>query len=118
MFTHSLDLRGLSGRTYTARVANLGHDFGALGGVYAFLGRQPNQTWRVLYVGKTINASNRPGPWCHGHHVADAARRMGLSHVGFINVAYEWQRDQIERDLIAGLNPPLNVQNRNPFGTA
>jgi excinuclease UvrABC nuclease subunit len=118
MFTYPLHLRGLSGRVHTFNVASLGHDFGSRAGVYVLIGRQPNLTNRVLYVGKTNNASDRPGPWGHGHHVVDAARRMGLSAIGFIDIPYERQRDQIEHDLIAGLNPPLNVHHRNPFGTA
>ena len=109
---------GESGKAYGFDVGLLGHNFGERSGIYLMLSRPTSLSLRVLYVGKTISASDRPGPWGNRHNVYDDARRLGLSAIGFMCVPYEWQRDQIERDLIKGLNPPLNVHHRNAFGAA
>lgn len=116
MFTYPLHLRGLSGQVYTLNVANLGHSFGPQAGIYALLGRQQTTGTRILYIGQTSDASDRPGPWGYGHHVHDAAQRNGLAAVGFLCVPQQWQRNFIERDLVGGNNPPLNKQLKNPFG--
>lgn len=116
MFTYPLQFRGHSGQIYIFNVANLGHNFGPRSGIYALLGRQGLGGQPVLYIGQTVDASSRPGPWCSGHHVQSEAQKKGLAAIGFMPVIYQWQRDQIEKDLIRGLNPPLNVQHSNPFG--
>jgi hypothetical protein len=115
MFTQRKHCTGQSGRTYFVDVANLGHNFGSKAGIYLLLRAQGLGGHQALYVGQTANASERPGPLCNGHHVQASAQRMGLSAIAFMAVAEQWQRDAIEEDLIAGLNPPLNVQLRNPF---
>jgi excinuclease UvrABC nuclease subunit len=115
MFTQRKHCTGQSGQIYHVDVANLGHNFGPKAGIYLLLRRQGLGGHEVLYVGKTANASERPGPLCNGHHVQASAQKMGLSAIAFMAVAQQWQRDAIERDLIAGLKPPLNVQLRNPF---
>lgn len=118
MSTFPLQAHGLSGQLYTFTVANLGHSFGTHSGVYVLVGRQGLGGMTALYVGQTADASQRPGPFCSGHHVEASARRMGLAAIGFIAVADQWRRNAIERDLIQGLNPPLNVQHRNSRGAA
>lgn len=117
MFTYPLNLRGRSGQAYNFNVANLGQSFGRLSGIYVLLGRQWLGGQSVLYIGQTTDASNRPGSWCNGHHIQASAQRMGLSAIGFMPVAYQWQRDQIEKDLIEGLKPPLNTQHGNVFSS-
>jgi hypothetical protein len=118
MYTYPLQLRGRSGQTYNFNVGNLGHNFGPSSGLYVLIGRNGIGSRPILYVGQTVNASDRPGPWCNGHHVQASAQRLGLTAIGFLRAAYQWERDAIERDLIGGLNPPLNVQHRRPFGIA
>ena len=112
MTTFPLQANGHSGQSYNFNVANLGHSFGSLPGIYVLLGRQRFGTTKALYVGQTADASVRPGPRCNGHHIESSARRLGLFAIGFLPVLNQRQRDVIERDLIEGLDPPLNVHHR------
>ncbi|WP_379553502.1 hypothetical protein [Qipengyuania sp. DGS5-3] len=104
---------GQSGTVYQFNVAPTGFHHGDVAGIYILLaGSLMMFDPKVLYVGKTASALDRPGGFADGHHVQAAANTLGFSHIGFLAAAYELQRDNIEQDLIAGLNPPLNVQHR------
>jgi hypothetical protein len=103
-----LVLKGASGREYAFYVFDGGTQFKPAGGVYVLTRATADptggNTHSVIYVGQTGDLSER----FDNHHKADACRRSGANRLCAIVQADEATRLAIERDLIAGYNPPCN----------
>lgn len=81
-----------------------------VGGVYIFSGiDHQNGWWEPLYVGQTDSFRNRIPP----HERWEEAVLLGATHVHAMEVPQAALRAQLERELIAGYQPPLNTQLRS-----
>lgn len=104
----TIQLRGLSGITYTAQIFPWGTQFNPLGGVYVLSRATPKagggNSHQVLYVGQTGDLSER----FDSHHKVESFRRYGATSLCVFGLGCEQDRLAAERDLIAAYNPPCN----------
>lgn len=98
---------GLSGTSHSFQSYPVDSSWNSVGAVYIFA-KIENNSWVPVYIGKTNDLANR-----HADHEREAAAKiMGAWHLHVKVVTTEAERSLIEQDLIAGWNPPLNVQHR------
>lgn len=76
-------------------------------GIYCFA-HFSEGTWRISYVGQAGSFRDR----MNGHEKWDNALQLGATHVLATVVMRQSDRDRIEVELIAELQPPLNTQLR------
>ncbi len=104
----TMDLKGVSGRSYTFHVYPWGTPLRAIGGVYvvtrATSNLQGGRTHHILYVGQTGDLSER----FDAHHKAAAFRRNGATDICALVEESATARLSIEADLVAAFNPPCN----------
>lgn len=116
MSGYPITLTGRSGRSYPLTFFPKGTRFKPIGGVYVAINRPstlayafppPNSLgngFTAQYVGQTSDLSQRP----EHHHREMSFALVGVSHFAVLVEHNEQYRRQIEADLIAALQPPLN----------
>ncbi|WP_156423819.1 hypothetical protein [Erythrobacter sp. YT30] len=104
--------KGSSGTWYQFAMASIGVRWASGIGVYIFARIKPDGNYDILYVGRSSDLANRPSP---SHEKFEAAKRLGMTHVGAAICATERLSDAAERDLIAKFSPPLNQQLVSPI---
>ena len=86
-------------------------DWPEVGGIYIFAHWDPEALeWRILYVGQTEDFGTR----LPNHERWQEAKEQEATHVHLLEVGQAWQRDRIEKELIAEFLPLLNVVSREP----
>lgn len=102
--THSLQIEGLSGNSYsfeTYPIASLFRsDYPAVYAVLSALGGP----FRLLYVGQTTDLGGRLA----GHHKASCFSRFGATHVAVHHQPHEIMRLRIEADLLSAHTTSCN----------
>ena len=99
------------GHTFSVHLPSV--EWSTAAGIYIFCGVSPQNKWTCLYVGQTVSFQARPGrPGAHDRWKEAVA--LGATHVHAMVVPLQAGRDRIERELIAGYKPPLNVHHVNP----
>lgn len=78
-------------------------------GLYIFA-YQSTSAWHALYVGQTDSFLSR----LPNHDKLNEAVRRGATHIHAKIVGQQHQRDTWEKMLIQHLQPPMNVQHRQP----
>lgn len=81
-----------------------------VGGLYIFA-YYDGQYWRALYVGQTDDFSSR----IPSHERLNEAFRRGATHIHATVVPLVTNRDTLEKQLIAYLQPPMNEQHRGLY---
>ena len=98
--------QGYSGAWYNFAMSDLPTAAQTCCGVYLFGRRRPNGSYDVLYIGRAQNLANR---LTNSHEKLATAIRKGMTTLGQAMCANDTEASQIERDLIARFNPPLNI---------
>jgi hypothetical protein len=80
-------------------------------GLYLFCGQDSQGTWWPKYIGQASSFKDR---LCNHEQWAPAVAQ-GATHVLAMVVPQQAERDRLEAILIGELDPPLNVQLRNPI---
>jgi len=84
-------------------------------GNYLFVQFLGGTSWKVIYAGSTPDGGTLRSR-LPSHEKIDAAKRLGATHVfAHINDNHLAMVTE-EKDVIANLNPPLNVQHRTSQG--
>ncbi len=100
---------GASGQKYIFHVYPIGTEFIDIGGVYIFTKRDINikgeVTHNLLYIGQT---NSFPGRLMRMHHKWESVLRNQGNCVCIYSEADNWDRNNIEDDLIHKYLPPLN----------
>lgn len=95
-----------NGRQYIFTVYASNSGWNPVGGVYLFA--RPSTlrsgTWDVFYIGRTDNFSKR----LPNHERLNEASRMGATHIAAVVISTESEREQVEREMIQQIRPPLN----------
>ena len=100
----------VSGGTVDFTIYPKNEGWNHVAGIYIFSYQTPSG-WVALYVGQTDDFAKRPAT----HERLDDAIRLGATHIHARVVPLQADRNRLERDLIASLDPPMNKQHRNPF---
>lgn len=98
-----------NGQTMTFHIYDSNKNWLQVAGLYIFSFKKPNGFWHPLYVGQTNDFSSR----LPSHERLDEAVRNGATHIHAVQVPQAAKRDELEKLLIAHLQPPMNEQHRN-----
>jgi hypothetical protein len=102
-----------AGERLTFEVCNFAGNWSEYPGIYMMSALiNQGREWHPKYIGKAKSFKDR---LC-GHDQWAPAVRLGATHVLAMIVPTESERDRLEAMLIAEINPPLNVQLRQPVG--
>ena len=104
---------GKSGSAYQFQFFGMREALPQRPGIYMFVKQGMIFENESIYVGQSQNFVSRPGIGMSAHERAAEAKRLGATVIALHPLGSQAQRDLAERDLIAGLNPPLNVHHRN-----
>lgn len=99
-----LTFTGRNGRRYLFYVYPKETTFKALPALYAFLGKRSDGRYRVLYIGKTVDLSER----FESHHKWDEATRQGFQYLAVCTDVTLLGMDEDEANLIAYYRPCCN----------
>ena len=118
LFIEKISCCGKSGQEYTFEVYSDKTEFNSVPGVYIFCQKNIiGGGYDPLYVGQTDSFEQRLNTGIASHKHYDEAINLGMTHIavmvisvfGFIVMEKDKEnRINIEKDLILGLNPPLN----------
>ncbi|RKT37855.1 GIY-YIG nuclease family protein [Thiocapsa rosea] len=100
----TLTIPGASRTQYPFTLFPWGTAFRRFGAVYVVLRRQHDGRYQLLYVGQTMDMSER----FLAHHKLACFQRYGQTHIGVFAEPSEARQRAIERDLIAAHQPPCN----------
>lgn len=98
---------GMSGVEYTFTMRRIGAWMPSYAGLYIFA---IESGWNALYVGESEDLSDRVGANLRQHHRYAEAVRWGATHIGTLEYPGALVRLLAEKDLINGIQPPLNCQ--------
>ncbi|MGN6516722.1 MAG: hypothetical protein ACTHLR_12890 [Rhizomicrobium sp.] len=104
----TITLTGISGRTYDLHFCDMAQPWAEVPGVYAFITHSLPGTV-VKYVGECENFKSRMSSherWDEGR------RRYAVTAIVAMRSNNDVSRFEIERDLIAAYNPPMNTHHR------
>lgn len=104
--------RGASNRLVDMQACQIDWDWVPAQGLYIFATPISQESWRPLYVGQTDNLKRRMSEYRSDQNGKwfTALRQFGNVFVhAVLTFGNENDRKLIEQDLIARLNPPLNV---------
>ena len=97
---------------YEVENDHLEQNWSEVGGLYVFARRVTGvpdaSEWQALYVGKCQSFESR----LPNHNKLPEVKPYGVFHVHLCPVENESCREQIEKEMIRTLNPPLNDQHR------
>ncbi len=107
MSERTIDWAGASGHQYKFWILPLNVVLKDAPGIYMYAKETSPGRWRALYIGKTSSLRKRLAD----HEKELLAKRLGATHI-HVHLASlnEAVSQSEEADLIARLNPPLNVQ--------
>ena len=91
---------------YGFEVYEYSGNWNAVGGIYIFAGQDGAGGWQAYYVGQTNSFATR----IPNHENWLEATGYGATHVHALVEGNALRRSAIEEQLIAQLNPPINVQ--------
>jgi hypothetical protein len=105
MASHIVRWQGRSGKWYEFQVCELRGSWNDHPGLYIF-SHFDGRFWRPDYIGRCHSFKSRI---TSAHHKWAAAIAAGATHVhAMIQRGTEFERELIERDLVAGLQPTCN----------
>jgi hypothetical protein len=101
----SIDWTGASGKKYRHWIYPLTTSFKAMPGSYIFAKEISPRRWSPVYIGETINLSER----FDNHHRMACVKENGATHIHVhVNKGGQKARQAEEADLIKRWNPPCN----------
>jgi hypothetical protein len=105
----TITYKGKSKTDYTFNLYPMDTSFSEIGAVYIVTKREVKDdkgTHTLLYVGQAEDMSTR----FNDHHKQDCFDKKGGNCIGVHQLSKASDRDTVEEDLIASLNPPCNDQ--------
>jgi hypothetical protein len=110
--TAKLELAGKSGKKYSFSIYPIDEECKDESGIYAFTKRMKENdgsfTHYVIYIGKAKSFETR----FYDHHKDDCIDKKGANCLCLMKVSAESDREEYEKDLIRGQNPPCNEVHR------